>query len=326
MNPTDPDNPFIEYIQTFYYNIDPYQYKLVEMFYQTLTISSDFGWLLQDFDYKYDYQFSHYRMDSRIIDRNVDTNLSTIFIFFGRKRVIYERSYIKLQEIAANVGGMLKIMTTIFAFMINYVNKKVMNINIINNIYELTEDIFSSKNEAILKNKTVNSTSPFVISNSQLQKVNESKQVINDLKIISNKTHNSKKLRFNDIQIVLSLIGCSLTNHLKTKNSIYKVCKEEAIEYQNIYKIISKLRELEYLKYLLLNENQLCSFEFISKLKLGESKNHNEFTKTYNRLKNMSTKTKQLTIKNYLMSVKSSSEDIKDIKDSKLLDIVEIIE
>ena len=245
-----------------------------------------------------------------------------MLVYFGKKRIIYERSYIKIQEIAANVGGVLKIMNMIFAFLIDFIDRKHLNINLINNIYELTEDVFSSKNKKN-KNKAFNSTSPFVVSNSQIQKVNESKQVIKDVKVISKKTHHSKKLKFNDFQIILSLLRCNFTKHQKIKSSIYDICKYEAVEYQDIYKIISKLRELEYLKYLLLNEAQLCSFEFISKLKFGEYENQNEFTRTSNKLRNMNMNLKKMLIKNYFSKIKSDCDDKKDLK---LLDIVEIIE
>ncbi len=81
-------------------------YREVWLYYKKLQIISDIGWLFEDKKFTESFSFDSYK---EVWDkRNNQSVFLKLGIGMGLNRVVYERDYLKIQQIAANVGGISK--------------------------------------------------------------------------------------------------------------------------------------------------------------------------------------------------------------------------
>ena len=87
---------------------------------------------------------------------------------------------------------------------------------------------------------------------------------------------NSKKaLNFSCYEILLRYFSCK-SNGLRFKNILYEKAKNKLENYFDVVTFITKMQEIEMLKYLLLNEKQIKMFNFLSKPSISKEINSNE--------------------------------------------------
>lgn len=135
VNPTRYDNPFVFGLKNNYFFIDPnivknYIYNIVE-----LIVVSDYGWLFQTI--KTDTVLS---LDSTEIDINSNSNKDpryvTISFYFGKKYVRYSRTYSKIQSLAANVGGVMKLIFLVGSIIVQKYSLFYLNESLINSVVD----------------------------------------------------------------------------------------------------------------------------------------------------------------------------------------------
>jgi hypothetical protein len=126
-------HPFQYFLNTYFLPLDPFSYKFVDLYLKTANISTDQGFLFQDnyvtseimFDY-YREQLSVYKSGTTVIDFYVNSSFNFLNM---------NRNYMKIQDLAAATGGILKVFLVIGLVISRYFNDYKMLENILNTLY-----------------------------------------------------------------------------------------------------------------------------------------------------------------------------------------------
>ena len=212
---------------------------------KTIVIKSDNGWIFDRIETKNFLSFEQSLITSD--SRNASKTFLNIILRESSTRELYERSYIKLQEICANVGGISKALLFTFQYIVNlfsnllYKNyllqffnldhyndkmknnsKKMIKLNKIKHPKSIflnnKIDIFNNKNEEkYLENNFYRNNNERDLSNVLLikKKSHGSNHIINK--------YNNNKKNNNLNNLILNLNNSSIDNHSlkKLETSIY---------------------------------------------------------------------------------------------------------
>lgn len=283
MNLSHPFNYFVENI----YSLPGYHYKkIITMNIKKEIVETDDGWLM-----KHEYNKSKWSYDSHYSDfRDRQSNeLVNFRILPSNKEVVTKRVYQKIQNAIADIGGILSVVTSFMPIVTYLFSVTKMNEIILNKIYdydfstpvklsiELSNMGGLSQNYNNLSNNKItsgdlsnisgikdNNNSMVDNSQSNRKRLNETKIKLDPQKVLDLKNNNkNKKLTFSFCEVLLC--GCCVSKELKIKKELYKKSKEAVSNYFEISYIISKLDELDKLQYVLLTNEQMAVFKFISK-------------------------------------------------------------
>lgn len=251
MDPSNYTTPLNLQFQNFYLPLDKYLFKEYDFVLQTLQVQSDFGWLIEDLNMievinlksnnlKYSYLYE--------TDRSYYEYYLANFTFYGNKQIKrYLRSYEKIQTLAAQVGGLLKIFTTIISFVVQFFNKAFLDFSLIKVMKKFNrESVIEGTNKI-----SVLASSPNF--NSSINKLNlkENNKIVkgNNINInnesISNKeVQNSQILQLSKLES--KLVYLSRIDDYISKNSLVGISgnqishKEEDASFNKYF--ISKLK------------------------------------------------------------------------------------
>lgn len=145
-----------------------------------------------------------------------------------------------------------------------------------NAVFNSNKDKISIKDTAIKHTPTLEKCNFLVSSNI----ANKSFVYKNNFKFNLKGTRKEANLKFNFIQ-QLSIILCpckKLNNNILQKKLFqYNKCKDDVKQYLNIDNIIGKIHEIEYIKAILFNKEQMLSFKYFNKPLIDyESKTYSE--------------------------------------------------
>ena len=90
------------------------------IYYQTKQIKTDKGFI---FDSIITETYLAYESTSESYDYRESDNFLTVYIRKSTNRKLYERNYLKFQDIAANIGGIIKIITLLGEIITYYIKK-----------------------------------------------------------------------------------------------------------------------------------------------------------------------------------------------------------
>ena len=139
VDPSNYTSPLIKDIKNVYYQLDNNIVKngIIKM--GEIVISSDNGWIIEsrinEGLISYESLVNDYSLLSTYIEDEYFRNLyGSISIYMNKRYVKYIRTYEKIQTLAANVGGVLKIFTFIFALLNKTYSKFLLEYELINYI------------------------------------------------------------------------------------------------------------------------------------------------------------------------------------------------
>lgn len=118
VDPNDYDNGLkITYASTTVFP-DNMLFKKYEIFLKYVEMNTDYGWILESKSHKSYLAFSHLSYDFETINEINPYNHQNTYIKFNhyvvKDREIFNRTYTKIQTLAAQVGGILKLFVTFF--------------------------------------------------------------------------------------------------------------------------------------------------------------------------------------------------------------------
>ena len=148
--PTKYKNPVQMYGINLFTSFTVHNYKDYWIYYQTKQIKTDKGFI---FDSIITETYLAYESTSESYDYRESDNFLTVYIRKSTNRKLYERNYLKFQDIAANIGGIIKIIT-LMGEIITYYIKKTLYKNFILQFFNLDEE----KYEEIKKNDVKNNS------------------------------------------------------------------------------------------------------------------------------------------------------------------------
>lgn len=126
VNPNNYKNGLQRYIKNNYYTLDTRIQKNPYYFYEETIMRTDYGWLLKDITEENIIGFKSNYMDFISLDSlnsgNFAGSLTRAVFYFEKDKKEFHREYQKAQDLAAQVGGILKLFLTIGTFIIHKYN------------------------------------------------------------------------------------------------------------------------------------------------------------------------------------------------------------
>jgi hypothetical protein len=119
--PTNKTSPFQAYGVNIWTTFSIWAYREVWMYYKKIQVWSDKGWLFDDSN-REDY-FSFDKMREVWDTRDTSETFMSLNIAMGLSRQVFDRSYIKVQQIAANCGGIMKFLMLLGKLVTFYFSK-----------------------------------------------------------------------------------------------------------------------------------------------------------------------------------------------------------
>jgi hypothetical protein len=144
-------NPAITYIRPELFALSSTIYKNIRIFLKNILYDTDYGYVFEEHK-----QFLFYQNDGSVADYDLRTTGFTTPGQFGsirfeltEKRDEYRRSYIKLQALIANIGGVVKCILFLSGSVLNFLTRKMYYHEISNSCFSFGND----SNNLILEKK-----------------------------------------------------------------------------------------------------------------------------------------------------------------------------
>ena len=161
MNPANYTSPLSLQFTNYYFQIDGALQKSYLMKLQTIEVQSDYGWILENPEVISALSLQSYATEINLIssfNSHSTSNFLGNFSFYGSRKVLkYIRAYEKIQYLAAEIGGLLKALTVILAFIIQFYNKLFLNYRLVETLWnhnrKVESDSLITKNFSQSPNK-----------------------------------------------------------------------------------------------------------------------------------------------------------------------------
>jgi hypothetical protein len=300
INPRNYTDPTQYYIYNFYKNVRITTSKVSNVFVRSQEIETDVGILFESLSSDVSYAYDTSDGDDNDFDPNT---LMDINFFVANHKPIFHRKYLKAQTFIANMGGLAKALILIMYLLCFYFSTVRLNTAIMNKIldYQVIGDEDKGSRATIntsnvnLKNsytnaemtegagtriigtlttkqnnytgpENLNNLNKFKLGSSVLQKLGQGVTIQNDLLIKVSNTRKHKKLKLSFLEIIRKpCCDCFLSKKSKNKYSLYDKSNGILLDYLDISNIVFKLEEFDKFKLIMLNQEQLAMFQFISK-------------------------------------------------------------
>ena len=248
---------------------------------------SDIGWIFKSASSLQGFSLKNIFDDIMTTESLAYADRNMIFesgIYFSKETEFFSRSFAKIQDLAATVGGIIKLFVMFSAFFVSWFSKKSLLYDIMNFSYDLsktTKDkskIFQNTNDkyhSVLKLK-INELKPKGVgmenissSNNKFIKTDPFKEDKKAKNIPSFEKELSKEIvnffsKFNNHW--LYVFGCSY-GKFKNYDLIRKLLRSKT----DIYEYIKINADLKNLKLILLNEEEAIAIEYMKKEKLHKA-------------------------------------------------------
>ena len=143
--------------------------KNIEMYYKVVNIASDIGFMFTNY-----WNITDVMFDTKMYTKVLTTSFGSTYplmqvdILMSNKRVYCQRRYDKLQNVLANIGGMIQSLMIIGKIVTLILNKKVMQFDMINSFYDFSQYNMpqeQKKSKDLLSNKLNNNDKNYVAVN-----------------------------------------------------------------------------------------------------------------------------------------------------------------
>lgn len=113
--------------------------KEMSINYKNILIKTDIGFMLEDLRLDTTIKFNQEKVE--YLD-NSKKNLPFLMMKIGvnTERLVYERKYLKVQELAASVGGLAKFLMVCATVLIYKINNKQINLTIMNELFDFAQE------------------------------------------------------------------------------------------------------------------------------------------------------------------------------------------
>jgi len=211
------EKPIQTYFKNNYEFLNLKLHKRTIQTFKTVLMDNDVGWLFMDVEKIKYISNDNIQKDIGLREEEDDENLYTHMVYLGNKRDNYNRSYLKVQELLANVGGFSKLLLTIMQVVFFLISDRAKNLLILERLNYVRNEIndvdyFENKNN-VSKNEPDNKNHP-------LNQI-DGKENIFSTKINADKTRNKER---------------TLSKH-KKDSSETKTCKTEMSKKNRFHKV-----------------------------------------------------------------------------------------
>jgi len=349
INVREYDKPISSYIKPFVTYVDFSSVKKVNLDFSLIQFSSDSNILVSSARSQSNVTFNQIQefsitANDRFKMGNLGKTILKLFFRSSSSNIIIDRNYQKLTEFLANMGGLQSNILIVLFLMVNFLNEFWAEQKVMNKILKFREfiklthpkqyDLLKSN----LRSRQNNNKSDELPSSIEMKERNDSESKI-DVNIESRErslTHHHQNLRkreeknmkkeeekvilkskepvsFNIFEIVCRNCPC-VSKKLDLKNKLYEKGSKKLEYYFDIFTYLKKMQEIDLIKYLLLDKNQIQLFNFISKPSVSMNySDSDDIYKTYRENKLMTSKLKQEELETIIESyklLKSKNDDV----------------
>lgn len=258
-------NPVESYGKQIYTPISFSTQTYIEMLFGHFNFKTDKGFLFNDYE---SIESAYYLSNRQILSFRSNV-IVQIDMKLDKVKTIYSRSYQKIQNVLASLGGIIKALMILANLIAQPFIKLNFRLNLANSIFSFNVD--QDSQNIIRKKKTKGKKSWFLNTTKNSPHPGNHNQ--NSLKNKENKNDQPKSTRAysrsKTKQISLSYFGYFFSFFKKSKSSEAKKLLKKGLsqidEVLDISYIMKKLVEIDLLKLLILNENQMHLFDCIPK-------------------------------------------------------------
>lgn len=303
--PNNLENAFNIKYNNYYSQISYNSEKIDRIYFKSFFFEDDNGWIFKNIQNNeligfYERDFEVKMKDKSEIDNNKINSYYSLNIYYSSNYEKFHRSYMKIQELAALVGGFMKmVLFCIEVLLFSYTKFEMYK-------YLISKTIDYSDNNNKSNPKTISHLNPIVNLNNQVINEDDNKSksensIVGNCKSISKfqnkiigkcqkesgKTHNfMKEIVYNHNMIsIYNSIKEDEDNKIKVsyisyifgfiyKNSSYKIfnnLKTYFNEQLDIVKLIKNYNYIKIIKEGILNKNQLLGMKICNKMKINDT-------------------------------------------------------
>ena len=261
-------NPISTDLTSVYFKLDNRLNKHIYTYYSSIDFTSNENFIFDQFINKNGIRLDHTFNDVNLINSK-DQHLSIIYVCSAVTKEKIQRRYIKIQEVGANISGLLYVQCFIVYIFLYFPQLKLMDIEIINVIFDYRpkylsydEDVHNRR----LSNYKKVKYRPIKIKNQiDINKKVSSSSLNNKKNINDNEIVQMKKLNTFD---VLKIYLCWWNHKYKKLRDEMKFLMKEKIKYTDLAETLKNYIQIEKMKQIFIKKG-LCdkdTFNFHKKL------------------------------------------------------------
>ena len=225
LRPSSFEEPINLYVEPSFTELNPIGSNHDDLKYSKVTIESDVGWIFTDLKNLFTIEKTQHKslytfLSADSFAAETGVSLFSQSFMFNRKQLLYKRSYMKVQELAANIGGIFKFVSQIFTVVAQFVGNWIINNELISIFFKSEE-----REEARIRENAHRSSSNIVKDNKIKIKVGFCKFLANRMCC---KNDNLKKAR----EVINSALDIKeiYKNHLKIEFLCHHLLNEETLK------------------------------------------------------------------------------------------------
>jgi hypothetical protein len=224
----DLDNPMTPFITSYVTTLMKDFTKLGYVKFKSSFINTDTGYLLDSVDdIKSFSQIDVIRNDVA----KVDDNLLSLYFEVNKINDVYYRRYVKIQDLLASIGGLIKLLFTVSSLMIMYFSHNKLLLEIGVNTFKLNKEIVLLETKS---NKIVNhSLDKSNLNETKNPNPDESFGVKKINNFVSSKPDSSEKIEMSLIDIIHVVFKCK-ARYTKGQYNLMKIAVMNNLEIKNI--------------------------------------------------------------------------------------------
>ena len=202
--------------------LDSYIYKEITIRLMTVEVHTDYGWLFNDIQKASLLDVLNIEIDvnSQSGLGNNKNLLDSTYFYYHKDQVIYKRSISKIQKLAAEIGGIIKLLTTIASFIVGLYKNLYYEFDIVKQWIngELINKIDSEILNPSVTNQEVNKIKKVNIVRQSIKNIKSFKILPHKSSNLNIKAKDSEEMSFN--KFLLSRFLCCQSYKTETYNKI----------------------------------------------------------------------------------------------------------
>lgn len=271
-------SPFSPFLDSTYVVIDPVFHKQMYVYFNRLNIFSNNNYFFNNKE-----ELSANKYQKTIQDQNYAPTVNKVVsltLYSSRTVESYNRYYLKVQDVAAKVSGLVKVITLMCSFITEVCDRFIIKYKMANLFFEFSDgDTESQKISRFKKSESAN-------TNNKL--VNPVKIVhLDNLNMNFNKSFNISKKNGNSLANFKKFTGKKNKDIISLKELVfYSLCycinrkekqkidliEKHLLHYTDFVSIINSVKDLNYFKEILFEDQQLVLLKKMKKIKISEDK------------------------------------------------------
>lgn len=142
---TNYENPIRTVMKDHYWTIDLYTYKNTELFFKQVNIETDDGFLLENKKKVEDVVVERSYIDLTTNHKLQSPKVLHIFVYSSEKVEYHLRTYKKIQDVVAQIGGILNVIIIFCKILVRFYSRYPLSTEMINEVFDLEEFIIRKK-------------------------------------------------------------------------------------------------------------------------------------------------------------------------------------